>query len=563
MLSHYLLSSAIMDEDGVGPVANILNTSCTAAVADHATASAASAAAASAALVFRLECAKRDQIAAIPQPAGPPHQNNPAQVNPSNLITQCSTAKKIGRTVEVYGCEMSVSGPQYTAATANIPRVGSMFKSESDMNTFHRARMQNNKIPCNEVISMTFDPATMNCISCKSSHPVLGKSSPSAICFSDQNFTPNLCTTTGTGCVAVVRMEDATLSELASIAIEILEKNALQPGSVLLFGSISHLFKVGAGSYVAEWIQLLMKIETKFKNINVCPLVPVISDVTSGMVVRDLELISTWFHKVYANNIKGLLDTWAAVTHYAQQSGSGAVPSTNDEIQKIPMPANMVTPLLVPTYFKFCNSAPAILTGMSSLVTSELLRILLSALHQNFSVAVGTEVILESVAMAEGDVKVTKHLVCIGSSIVKQLIPSLQAAGYTITDLSQPGWLATEENIQLLIKKMSELQLHQPFSVVMDLFSNCSHRFENFDGTQSLPFKDGSKYHMLGPVVACNEDTFRKIIKSLAPVLLSAQSIKKILIPPYPAISSLHAATRPHIAQISYGTAIWRKPFPA
>jgi hypothetical protein len=329
-------------------------------------------------------------------------------------------------------------------------------------------------------------------------------------------------------------MEDATLSELASIAIEILEKNALQPGSVLLFGSISHLFKVGAGSYVAEWIQLLMKIETKFKNINVCPLVPVISDVTSGMVVRDLELISTWFHKVYANNIKGLLDTWAAVTHYAQQSGSGAVPSTNDEIQKIPMPANMVTPLLVPTYFKFCNSAPAILTGMSSLVTSELLRILLSALHQNFSVAVGTEVILESVAMAEGDVKVTKHLVCIGSSIVKQLIPSLQAAGYTITDLSQPGWLATEENIQLLIKKMSELQLHQPFSVVMDLFSNCSHRFENFDGTQSLPFKDGSKYHMLGPVVACNEDTFRKIIKSLAPVLLSAQSIKKILIPPLP-----------------------------
>jgi hypothetical protein len=229
-----------------------------------------------------------------------------------------------------------------------------------------------------------------------------------------------------------------------------------------------------------------------------------------------------------------MLDTWAAVTHYEQQSGSGAVPVTNDEIQKIPMPANLVTPLLVPTYFKFCNSAPVLLTGMSSLVISELLRILLSALHQNFSVAVGTEVILESVAMAKVDVKVSKHLVCIGSSIIKQLIPSLQAAGYTITDLSQQGWLATDENIQLLIKKMSELQLHQPFSVLMDLFSNCSHRFENFDGTQSLPFKEGKKYHMPGPVDACNEDTFQKIIKSLAPVLLSAQPIKKILIPPLP-----------------------------
>jgi hypothetical protein len=220
-----------MDEEGMGPVADIPNTSC-AVSGDSLTADSASAAAAaaSAALVFRLECARRDQIAAIPQPAGPLHQNSPAQVIPSNLITQCSTAKKIGRTVEVYGCEMSVSGPQYTATTANIPRVGTMFKNVSDMNTFHGARMQNNKTPCNEVISISFDPATMNCISCKSPHPVLGKSGPSAICFSDQNFTPNLCTTTGTGCVAVVRMEDATLSELASIAIKILEKKCTTAG---------------------------------------------------------------------------------------------------------------------------------------------------------------------------------------------------------------------------------------------------------------------------------------------------------------------------------------------
>jgi hypothetical protein len=114
------------------------------------------------------------------------------------------------------------------------------------------------------------------------------------------------------------------------------------------------------------------------------------------------------------------------------------------------------------------------------------------------------------------------------------LIPFLQAAGFTVTDLSQPGWLATDENIQLLIKKMSDLKLEQPFSVIMDLFSNCSHRYENFDGTQTLPHKEGNRYHMPGPVVTCSEDTFRKITKSLAPVLLSAQQVKKVLIPPLP-----------------------------
>jgi hypothetical protein len=38
---------------------------------------------------------------------------------------------------------------------------------------------------------------------------------------------------------------------------------------------------------------------------------------------------------------------------------------------------------------------------------------------------------------------------------------------------------------------MSELKIEQPFNVVMDLFSNCSHRYRQFDGTQSLPYKEG------------------------------------------------------------------------
>jgi hypothetical protein len=126
------------------------------------------------------------------------------------------------------------------------------------------------------------------------------------------------------------------------------------------------------------------------------------------------------------------------------------------------------------------------------------------------------------------------HLVCIGSSIMGQLVPYLQAAGYTITDLTQPGWLATDANIQSLIAKMSNLEIQPGFSMVLDLFSNCSHRFVQFDGTHALPHKDSGKYHMPGPVVTCNEDTFRKIIKSLSPVLLCAQQAKKIVIPPLP-----------------------------
>jgi hypothetical protein len=173
---------------------------------------------------------------------------------------------------------------------------------------------------------------------------------------------------------------------------------------------------------------------------------------------------------------------------------------------------------------------------MDCTVTKELLRILLTALQRDFSMAVGPEVNLPRAPTVSGGCTKPKHLVCIGSSIMRQLVPFLQAAGYSITDLSVPGWLATEDNIQLLIKKMSELQLEPgtSFAVILDLFSNCSHRYLQFDGTQSLPHKEGGRYHMAGPVVPCNEDTFKKIIRSLGPVLLAAQPAKKIIIPPLP-----------------------------
>jgi hypothetical protein len=232
--------------------------------------------------------------------------------------------------------------------------------------------------------------------------------------------------------------------------------------------------------------------------------------------------------------MKGMLDSWSAVTHFAQHSSTGSVLFETEEVQKIPLPANLVTPLLAPTLFRFASSVPVLLTGMSSLVIQELIRIILLALQQNFSLAVSPEVRLLRANNVSADVKVTKHIVCIGSSIMQQIIPYLNAAGYTVTDLSQLGWLATDENIQSLIGKMSELRISQDFCVVCDLFSNCSHRYRQFDGTQSLPAKENGKYHMPGPVECCNEDVFRKIVRSLSPVLLSCQNTVKVVLSPLP-----------------------------
>jgi hypothetical protein len=203
--------------------------------------SAATAAAAAASSFLREHERRELRNLHPPQPAALPGTNN-KQVNDSNtsfgLINQCSNAKKLSRTVEVLECTGTGNGPQFMASTASIPRVGDMFETGKDYNLFHGARMVKGNVQTNEVISCSFDPATLNCVVCPKSHPILSKTEPVAICFADQNFVTSL---SGTGCIACVRYEDATLSELAVLALEILEKTLYIPAAFYCSG-VCHTF---------------------------------------------------------------------------------------------------------------------------------------------------------------------------------------------------------------------------------------------------------------------------------------------------------------------------------
>jgi hypothetical protein len=93
-------------------------------------------------------------------------------------------------------------------------------------------------------------------------------------------------------------LEDATLSDLSAIAIEILGKSTIPPGSVILLGSASHLFKVGTGMYAADWVAEVHRLELRFKNVNICPHAPILRELSPGSLVQDLETLSVWLHMI-------------------------------------------------------------------------------------------------------------------------------------------------------------------------------------------------------------------------------------------------------------------------
>jgi hypothetical protein len=86
------------------------------------------------------------------------------------------------------------------------------------------------------------------CLACMDPHSVGGEilsGTPKVFVLSDQAFPPILPTVDG-NCIVIIRVEDGTLIELATVFCDFFAKFlvpsvGLPPGSVIMIGSLSHL----------------------------------------------------------------------------------------------------------------------------------------------------------------------------------------------------------------------------------------------------------------------------------------------------------------------------------
>jgi hypothetical protein len=171
---------------------------------------------------------------------------------------------------------------------------------------------------------------------------------------------------------------------------------------------------------------------------------------------------------------------------------------------------------------------------MDQRATEEMVRAIVTSLRSSFSAAVIPDSIVLRETHGHDKALFNKHLVVVGASNARNLIPALQGVGFTITDMTEPGWIATESNIEKMITQLQTIDLPGGFGIVLDLLGNCTFRFEQFDGTLSLPYKDSTGYHMAGSITVCPDTVFKKIILALSPILLSAQQNLKVIVPPLP-----------------------------
>ncbi len=179
------------------------------------------------------------------------------------------------------------------------------------LKTFRSTRMNSNNKAVNQNVSLSFDPSKLSCMSCAKPHNILSKGeldSTPVLVFSDQNFVPTL--SGGNSCIAIARLENGSLEEIADLALEILERHPIPPGTVMVLGSVTHLQNIGTTLFATGWCDMVEKLRTKLRNMKVIPGIPILRDDGPSLLGKQLVELTHRFRVVYEKNTLGCHPVW-------------------------------------------------------------------------------------------------------------------------------------------------------------------------------------------------------------------------------------------------------------
>jgi hypothetical protein len=241
--------------------------------------------------------------------------------------TQCRAAREAAMTVEV--TDITCNENALTTERKKGYRVGTMDKNLNHdvANSFKGARIEKNGNLVNQFLSCSFDPSTHICITCSSEHSIWGGGEGSE-CFvlSDQNFVAALPGCEGKDCLKIMRLENPSLTELASIFLEIMDKKTVKPGTCVLVTSLSHLSRVGAAAYAAEWRIAVNMLVSRWAGVLVCPVFPLHFSEIPGPLFGELLVLHSWYKKMYSGTNQGLHSAWERyceiLLEFAEDAGS-------------------------------------------------------------------------------------------------------------------------------------------------------------------------------------------------------------------------------------------------
>jgi hypothetical protein len=258
-------------------------------------------------------------------------------------------------------------------------------------------------------------------------------------------------------------------------------------------------------------------------------------------IVKELFTIAHWFKKVYEGTTNGLTVAWDQFLHYLTDMMEGEAILEAPETYTLPFPASLdATSPIIPWTFECSCTSPIVVFEPDRRALYDQVCSLSASLLRGFSFKAHPEAILLR-EPAENPTEAAKdnpldHLILIGGSILGSLVPSLRTGEASILDLTQPGWIATEQNVNKVVRDLEKWcpMITGTIGVIIDLFGNSSVKFRHVDGSLVLPLRVQGKYHLLGDAVVESDDGLRNLLRVVNPILECIKNYPTVVTPPMP-----------------------------
>jgi hypothetical protein len=309
--------------------------------------------------------------------------------------------------------------------------------------------------------------------------------------------------------------------EISGIAIEMLERQKVPVGSLILLCSASHLNNVGTTIYAIDWNNCVAELTSKIKNVKILPLVPILREDGPGSLGRQLIELRTWYARIYDKNTLGICPVWDTLIKTLTKTDEDGLDLGYSEIYSVALPISLdPRSPLEPIKFNTSSSHTTV-RAFDSAASYELVRTLVDLLHSKFATAANSEdfLLFREPATQESGGKDFTKCILIGGSNLRKISPHLAEKEITVLDLTVPGWTPTAKNIQTVCDTMKTIPDISDYVVIIDGLGNITFRQEQLDGTLALPHKVGGVYHLVGQVKVCTHSSLKTMITSLKPIL--------------------------------------------
>ncbi len=280
---------------------------------------------------------------------------------------------------------------------------------------------------------------------------------------------------------------------------------------------------------------MVARSSSQWRGVRICPLIPLILSECPGSILRELSELTTWFEKVYDSDPQGLRESWVALVRAMESCSTGLTATDTMETYKVALPSDL-TMRSLDHVVTFCSNStrPVTFKGLSKDLQCELLGILLNLIFENFRACQRPEeyLVRADVEKLESENREQKVLL-VGASNLSHSLPHFSDPSVSFIDITQPGWIASPENIKKL-KEIIETTATNSVGIVFDLLGNSSVRYEQFDGITALPFKSNGRFHLGGKVVTTPKDIFKKVVESVIPIFKAKGNTPCVIVPPLP-----------------------------